>query len=125
MGLAAYGDPVYQEEFARIVRLDSRRGFSLGLDYFIHHKVGADFTWRECAPVAARLYSDVLARRLGEARTDDAPIEPRHQAIAASLQARLEDAMFSILNKLHERTRLKRLCLAGGVAYNCVVNGRI
>jgi carbamoyltransferase len=125
MGLAAYGEPAYQEEFARIVRLGDRLGFSLGLDYFIHHKVGANFTWREGAPVSDQLYSNVLERRLGEARTEDAPIEPRHQAIAASLQVRLEDAMFSILNKLHRRTRLKRLCLAGGVAYNCVVNGRI
>ncbi len=125
MGLAAYGEPEFRGEFARIVRLDDRLGFSLGLDYFVHHKVGANFTWREGAPVPDRLYSAVLERTLGNARTGDAPIEPRHEAIAASLQARLEDAMFCILNKLHQRTRLRRLCLAGGVAYNCVVNGRI
>ena len=125
MGLAAYGEPEFREEFARIVRLEDRSDFSLGLDYFIHHKVGANFTWREGAPVPDRLYSGVLERRLGNARAGDEPIDSRHQAIAASLQARLEDAMFSILNKLHQRTGLKRLCLAGGVAYNCVVNGRI
>lgn len=125
MGLAAYGEPEFREEFARIVRLDDRLGFSLGLDYFIHHRVGANFTWREGTPVPDRLYSGLLERRLGNTRAGDEPIEPRHQAIASSLQARLEDAMFWILNKLHQRTRLKRLCLAGGVAYNCVVNGRI
>ena len=125
MGLAAYGEPAFREEFARIVRLDDRLGFSLGLEYFIHHRVGANFTWREGAPLPDRLYSGLLERRLGNARAADEPIEPRHQAIASSLQARLEDAMFWILNKLHQRTRLKRLCLAGGVAYNCVVNGRI
>ena len=125
MGLAAYGTPEYKDEFARIVRADRGLGFSLGLDYFVHQKVGANFTWRDGAPVLGRLYSRVLEDRLGEARATDAPIEPRHQAIAASLQDRLEDVMFLVLNRLYERTKLKRLCLAGGVAYNCVVNGRI
>ena len=125
MGLAAYGTPEYKDEFARIVRLDGRLGFSLGLEYFIHQKIGANFTWRDGAPTLGRLFSRELEHRLGEPRDANAPIEPRHQAIAASLQDRLEDAMFFILNKLYQRTRLKRLCLAGGVAYNCVVNGRI
>ncbi len=125
MGLASYGTPEYQDEFSKIVRLPQRLGFSLDLKYFVHHRVGANFSWREGAPVPERLYGEFLERRLGKARPPEAPIEERHQAIAASLQTRLEDALFFILNRLHERTRQRRLCLAGGVAYNCVANGKI
>src|SRR5207249_10999553 len=49
----------------------------------------------------------------------------RHQDIAATLQARLEEVLFDLLNALHSRTGQKALCLAGGVAFNCVANGKI
>jgi carbamoyltransferase len=48
-----------------------------------------------------------------------------HEDIAASLQARLEEVGFHILNLLHQQTKTDRLCLAGGVAYNSVMNGKI
>jgi carbamoyltransferase len=48
-----------------------------------------------------------------------------HEDIAASLQARLEEVCFHILNQLHQQTKTDRLCLAGGVAYNSVMNGKI
>ena len=125
MGLAAYGEPEYVGEFDKIVRLNSRLGFSLGLDYFVHHKNGPEMTWGEGEPLLGRLFSDQLPRRLGPAREKGVAVEKRHQNIASSLQSRLEDAMFSLLNKLYDLTKLKKLCLAGGVAYNCVVNGQI
>src|SRR5262249_48253976 len=51
--------------------------------------------------------------------------EQRHQNIAASLQARLEESVHAMLNRLYNRYGVKKLCLAGGVAYNCVANGKI
>lgn len=125
MGLAAYGEPEFKDELEKIVRLDGSGGFSLGLDYFVHHRTGPDMTWREGEPVIGRLYGDLLVRRLGGDRQPGRPVEKRHENIAASLQRRLEDAMFHLLNRLYGRTRVKNLCMAGGVAFNCVVNGQI
>ncbi|MDX2039974.1 MAG: carbamoyltransferase N-terminal domain-containing protein [Acidobacteriota bacterium] len=128
MGLASYGQPEFQDEFAKIVLLEDGKGkpkFNLGLDYFIHHKVGSDITWEEGIPVIGKLFSDHLEKRLGAAREANAPVEQRHFNIAASLQSRLEDSVMALLNRLYEMHGVKRVCLAGGVAYNCVANGKI
>ncbi len=127
MGLAAYGEPAYLEEFRRIVRRNGASGFRLGLDYFSHHRDGADMTWHEPdrTPVLGRLFSDYMAARLGPARAPEEPMEQRHRDAAATLQARLEEVLFDLLNALHARTGQKAVCLAGGVAFNCVANGKI
>ncbi|MBI4470565.1 MAG: carbamoyltransferase, partial [Acidobacteria bacterium] len=132
MGLAAYGQPEYQDEFEKIVRLDSsparsngRAPFHLGLDYFVHHKTGPEMTWREGSPVLGKLYSDFLDTRLGPSRKAGAVVDRRHEQIAATVQARLEEAVFTLLNRLYELHGIKKLCLAGGVAFNCVTNGKI
>jgi carbamoyltransferase len=126
MGLAAYGEPTYIEEFRRIVR-DDGATFRLGLEYFSHHRHGAEMSWREAdkAPVLGRLFSDYLETRLGPARRPDAPLEQKHKDIAASLQARLEEVLFLKLKGLYGQMGAKALCLAGGVAFNCVANGKI
>jgi carbamoyltransferase len=126
MGLAAFGEPTYMEEFRRIVQ-DDGVNFRLGLEYFSHHRHGAEMSWREAdkTPVLGRLFSEYLEKRLGPARRPDAPLEQKHKDIAASLQARLEEVLFLKLKALYGRTRAKALCLAGGVAYNCVANGKI
>ena len=127
MGLAAYGEPAHLNEFRRIVRSANGTPFSLGLGYFIHHRNGPEMTWRESdrTPALGRLFSSYIEERLGAARQAGAPIEQRHQDIAATLQARLEEVLFDLLNALHSRTGQKALCLAGGVAFNCVANGKI
>jgi len=126
MGLAAYGEPAYIEEFRRIVP-DHGAGFRLNLQYFSHHRHGAEMSWREAdkTPILGRLFSDHLETRLGPARRPGAPLEKKHKDIAASLQARLEEVLFRRLVELHEQTHAKALCLAGGVAFNCVANGKI
>jgi carbamoyltransferase len=126
MGLAAFGEPTYMEEFRRIVQ-DDGVNFRLGLEYFSHHRHGAEMSWREAdkTPVLGRLFSEYLEKRLGPALRPDAPLEQKHKDIAASLQARLEEVLFLKLKALYGRTRAKALCLAGGVAYNCVANGKI
>ncbi len=125
MGLGSYGEAEYQDRFHELVKLDGRLGFSLGLDYFVHHKTGPEMTWGEGEPILGKLYGDHLVKQLGSARQADEPIEQRHRNIAASMQARLEDAMLAMLNQLHGLYGVKKLCLAGGVAFNCVANGKI
>ena len=126
MGLAAYGEPTYIEEFRRIVRNDGAT-LRLGLEYFSHHRHGAEMSWREAdeTPALGRLFSDYLEKRLGPARRPDAPIDQKHKDTAASLQARLEEMLFQKLKALCAHTGAKALCLAGGVAFNCVANGKI
>ncbi|MCS6817907.1 MAG: carbamoyltransferase [Blastocatellia bacterium] len=125
MGLSAYGEPTYLDFFRQIVRVDGDLGFRLDLSHFIHHVEGVSMTWDEGAPVLGPLYSSKLVHALGPPREPGAPIEPRQEQIAASLQAVLEEVMLALLVRLYERTRVKAVCLAGGVALNCVVNGKI
>jgi len=127
MGLAAYGQPAYLDEFRRIVKAGRGGSFRLGLDYFIHHHTGPDMTWREAdqTPVLGRMFSPYLEKRLGPARDPAAALDQRHRDTAATLQAMLEEVLFSMLNQLHQRTGQRSLCLAGGVAFNCVANGKV
>src|ERR1700722_13975439 len=127
MGLGAYGEPAYLEEFRRIVRPTRGVGFRLGLKYFKHHRTGPEMTWRDAdkTPEMGAMFSNYMARRLGPARNPAAPVEKLHRDIAATLQARLEEVLFEMLRRLHARTKQKALCLAGGVAFNCVANGKI
>jgi carbamoyltransferase len=123
MGLASYGEPVYIDSFRRIVR-SAGLEFELGLDYFRHHVEGAAMTWDGGSPEMPPLWGPGMQRDLGPARGDE-DLEERHHNIAASLQRRLEEVVLGMLRELHERTRVDTLCLAGGVALNCVVNGKI
>ncbi len=130
MGLAAYGQPENLEAFRDIVRFDTNgngNGFRLGLEYFTHHRTGPEMTWADAGktPTLGKLFSGELPRRLGPTRAPAEPIEQRHRNLAASLQARLEEVYLGMLKKLAERTGLKAVCLAGGVAFNCVANGKI
>ena len=127
MGLAAYGEPEFLEEFRRIVRSDGPLSFRLGLEYFTHQSQGADMTWRDATstPVLGRLFSDYLEQRLGPARKAGEPLTGRHYNLAASMQAALEEVLVAYWNGLAKQSGQKALCLAGGVAFNCVANGRI
>ncbi|MFZ0889780.1 MAG: carbamoyltransferase C-terminal domain-containing protein, partial [Candidatus Binataceae bacterium] len=128
MGLASYGEPEFLEEFRKMVIAPPNRGrmdFQLNGDYFLHHRSGADMTWDGGEPAIGRLFSDHLVTRLGSARHPAEPIEARHHAVAASMQRRLEEVVLDRLHTLRRTTGLRKLCLAGGVAFNCVVNGKI
>jgi len=103
-------------------------GFQLGLEYFTHHRTGPEMSWAESdkTPVLGKMFSDAMPKKLGvPARQPDDPLERRHRDLAASLQARLEEVYLGMLRKLGEGTGLKAVCLAGGVAFNCVANGKI
>jgi carbamoyltransferase len=127
MGLAAYGQPEFLDEFRRIVHAGRGMSFRLGLEYFSHQTQGPEMTWRDsgATPVLGRLFSPYLEKRLGPARKEGEPLGQRHRNLAASMQAALEEVMISLWNDLAGKTRQKALCLAGGVAFNCVANGKI
>src|SRR3989442_13277527 len=82
-------------------------------------------TGNDGEPPMGPIYTPKLETLLGPARRPQDPLEPRHEAIAASLQAVYEEAAFHVLRALYIRMRLPRLCLAGGCAMNSVANGKI
>jgi carbamoyltransferase len=130
MGLAAYGQPEQLDAFREIVKFDElskKNGFHLGLEYFTHHRTGPEMSWAEAdrTPTLGKLFSDEMPRRLGPARAPEEPLEQGHRNLAASLQARLEEVYLGLLKKLARTTGQKAVCLAGGVAFNCVANGKI
>jgi len=125
MGLAPYGEPRYMEEFRHIIRTEEGGRFRLNLDYFRHHAEGVEMSWDDGSPVIGRIFSDAYAKTFGPPREPGAPLTDRERDIAASLQLRLEEIGFHLLNHLHEATGLTDLGLAGGVAYNSVMNGKI
>ena len=131
MGLAAYGSPENMDAFRDIIRFSPNGGefgFRLGLDYFTHHKTGPEMSWAESdkTPVQGKMFSDAMGKRLGRPpRAPEEPLEQRHHNLAASLQARLEEVYLGMLKKLAAKTNSKAVCLSGGVAFNCVANGKI
>jgi carbamoyltransferase len=125
MGLAPYGRPRFMEEFRHLIKTEEGGHFRLNLDYFLHHTDGVEMSWEDGSPVIGRIFSDQYAKLFGQARETGEPLTEREQDIAASLQLRLEEVGFHILNHLQAETGLTDLGLAGGVAYNSVMNGKI
>jgi carbamoyltransferase len=125
MGLAPYGRPRFINEFREIIRTEENGQFRLNLDYFRHHAEGVEMTWDEGSPVIGRVFSDEYAHLFGPPRAAGEQLLDRDRDIAASLQLRLEEVGFHVLNHLHTQTGVTDLGLAGGVAYNSVMNGKI
>ncbi len=125
MGLAPYGQPEYVKEIESLVRLQPGGRFALDLSYFSHWSGGVEMTWTDGAPTIGRVFTPKLERLLGPARAKDEPLSPKHEAIAASLQAVFENAAMHVLNHVYDATKNPRLCLAGGCAMNSVANGKI
>jgi carbamoyltransferase len=133
MGLAPYGQPRYLDQFREILRLTQEGKFELNLDYFTHHRHGVEMSWEAGTPTVSAIFSPRYVEAFGPARFPDTALMPHHQDVAASLQARLEEAFFHVLEDLHRRLPRSSgrsrgeipLCLAGGVALNCTANGKI
>ncbi len=127
MGLASYGEPEFLDLMREVVSTPNRNRieFELSRDYFTHHRAGVKTAWDSGEPTIGRLYSDGLVRRLGPVRAFDEPIASRHHNVAASMQVRLDEVVLDCLRTLQKMTGLRKLCLAGGVAFNCVTNGKI
>lgn len=114
MGLAPYGRPIYQELIRnKLVDIKPDGSFWLNQDYF-NYCQGLTMTNRRFA----RLFG-------GPARQPESQLEQRHMDLAASIQAVTEDIMLRMGADVHRKTGKKHLVLAGGVALNCVANGKL
>ncbi len=113
MGLAPYGQPRYVDQMHELVSSGPNGQYSLNMDYF-------DF-------VRGRtMYSARLCELFGAPpRQPEADITPFHQDVARSLQVVLEEILLEKAHYLAGRVDSPNLCLAGGVALNCVANGRL
>ena len=124
MSLASFGEPRYASELRDIVKVEGGQ-VRLDLDYFMHGSAGIVETWNNCAPSVSRLYAPRMVDRFGPPRDPRTEVLPRHHDLAASVQAVLQDAYLDLLNYVARQTVTRRVCLAGGVALNCVANGMI
>ena len=114
MGLAPYGEPVYRERILQhLIQLKDDGSFRMDMSYF-NYCAGLTMT----SPKFHALFG-------GPPRQPESPLTQRDMDLAASLQSVTEDAMLRLAFRAHQRTGLKNLVLAGGVALNCVGNGRI
>ena len=124
MGLAPYGQPEYMDEVRKLVK-PTKTGFELDLSYFVHHSEGVNMTWDAGSPTIGDVFSPKLEQLLGARRDKDEPLAQKHMNMAASLQDVLEEVVLGMLRQLSARTGLTDLCMAGGVALNCTMNGKI
>lgn len=113
MGLAAYGKPKYYDFFSEKVLKRNGNGFQLDYRVLDHH--------------LAKHYQfpAEIEREIGPGLKKGEPINEHHWDVAASAQRVLEDTAIHLVKQLHEMTGEKNLCMAGGVAFNSVMNGRI
>ncbi len=114
MGLAPYGRPRFADAIlTELMDLKADGSFWLNLDYF-----GFLRGWS--------MSNERLHALLGgPPRAPEAPLEARHLDVAASIQAVTNEVMLRLAREAREVTGRRRLCLAGGVALNCVANGVI
>ncbi|MER3425612.1 MAG: carbamoyltransferase, partial [Nitrospiraceae bacterium] len=99
MALASFGKPCYADEFRRIVRIGRNGQFTVD--------------------------PPRLQERFGPPRLKEEPLEQRHVDLAHSLQVVLEETVLQLVQWLYEATKADHLCVAGGVALNCVLNARL
>jgi carbamoyltransferase len=114
MGAAPYGEPRFAETILReLVDLRADGSFKLDMRYFAYD-YGLTMTNQRFEGLFGQ------PRRESEAK-----LEQFHWDVAASIQKVTEEIVLRIVRDLHRRTGLRNLCMAGGVALNCVANGRI
>lgn len=113
MGLAPYGTPKYVDLFRKLIDIKDDGSFALDMSYF-NYEVGLTMTSEKLH----KLFS-------GPPRKPESPLTQKEMDVAASLQVITEEVMLKMAKHIHKVTGMKNLCLAGGVALNCVANGRI
>lgn len=114
MGLAPYGSPTYRDTIlGKLIDLKDDGSFRLDMSYF-------DYA------TGLRMTNDAFAELFGGLpRNPRERLTQRHMDIAASIQSVLDEAMLRIARDLAARTGQTKLCMAGGVALNCVANGKL
>lgn len=114
MGLAPYGQPKYVDLIRKeLVDLKDDGSLWLNMDYF---------PYCHATVMTGKKFADLFG---GPPRRPEAPLTQREMDMAASIQVVTEEAVLRAARHVHKQTGMKNLVLAGGVALNCVGNGRI
>jgi carbamoyltransferase len=114
MGLAPYGEPSYVDAIREnLLDLKPDGSFRLDLSYF---------NYCQGLTMTSERFHQLLG---GPPRKPESPLEQRHMDIAASIQKVTEEVVLLSARHVHRQTGMRNLCLAGGVALNCVANGRL
>jgi carbamoyltransferase len=114
MGLAPYGQPIYAELIRKhLVKIFADGSIWMDQSYF-NYAGGLTMT--------SRKFDSLFG---GPPRRKESPIGKREMDLAASIQVVTEEVMLKMARHAHQLTGMKNLCLAGGVALNCVGNGRL
>ena len=115
MGLAPYGKPKYKDLIIReLMDLKEDGTFKLNMKYF-NYATGLTMTNKK--------FSDLFNHSVRDPRKD--LLEDFHMDIAASIQSVTEEIVLRLTKDIAKEYKIKNLCLAGGVALNCVANGKI
>jgi carbamoyltransferase len=129
MGMAPYGEPRYLDQVYQLIEVADDGSFRLNMDYFSFH-VSTQRTYNGRfidlfgSPRAPE--SDFFTPKTHPGRDSaQARQNQRYADIAASIQRVTEEVLLRMANYAYERTGMKKLCMAGGVALNSVANGRI
>jgi len=114
MGLAPYGEPKYADKiFKHLMDVKPDGSFRLDLSYF-NYCTGLTMTNAK--------FDDLFG---GPPRKPDQLLTQRHMDLAASIQAVTEEVVLRLTRSLRKETGIRNLCMAGGVALNCVANGKV
>ncbi len=114
MGLAAYGAPCYEDDIRSVVSFDATSG-----------RLRYDLRCIDYSGGVCREFPEGFTARFGAPREPGSAITARHENLAASVQKVLEDIVVDLADTLQRRTGHENLCLAGGVALNCVANSLV
>ena len=122
MGLAPYGTPKYTSKILdHLITLHPDGSFHLDLSYFGY----LDSMQMVNEKFESLFGQPTRNRKEPDGKPDSEPLTTFHMDIAASIQEVTENVMLTLARHIHAETGQKNLCLAGGVALNCVANGRL
>lgn len=130
MGLAAYGKPSkFLEHLRTYIRSEQDGTFFLD-SAFIYAVFGNTFGpnyygWSPQPPEIQKIWNEILAMRSVPVRTNDAPVSQDDMDIAYAGQTLLEEVVLGLARRLKQQTGERNICLAGGVALNCSINGKL
>ncbi len=114
MGLAPYGEPKYADViFEKLLDLKDDGSFRMDLSYF---------NYCQGLTMTSERFHQLFG---GPPRPPESPVTDRDMDLAASIQVVTEEIVSRMARHLHRQTGMRHLCLAGGVALNCVANGRL
>ena len=114
MGLAPYGKPIYEEKVKQLIDIKKDGSFKLDQSYF-NYATGLTMTNEK--------FNNLFGQNPRDPKKDS--ITQFHMDIAASIQKVTEEIMIKLAKSIRNEYNVKNLCLAGGVALNCVANGKI